>query len=349
VIWLTWRQSRATAAALLGFLAVVAVTLALTASHLRHDFATSGLAGCAGDDCGRAQHRFAAAIEGYAPATLVFYVAIVALYALPALIGMFLGAPLIARELEARTLRLTWSQAVTRRRWLAVKLSLPASAAAIVAGVISLAVTWWSRPIDQAAALPAHDQGLDLPNQFDPLVFGARGLVPVGYALLAFALGAVAGAVLRRTLAAMAVTIAVLAALQMIVPVMLRASYATPARTTVTMSLHPGMPQNIQLDRGRMTVTTPVDLPGAWVLDVRTVDRGGADRPVQAPPACASAAATIADCDAAINQLGLQQQVTYQPSTRFWRFQLTETALYLVMTGLLIAFGWHRGKRVDLT
>jgi hypothetical protein len=349
MIWLTWRQSRATAAALLGFLAVVAVTLALTASHLRHDFAVSGLAGCVGDACGRAQHGFAAAIEGYAPATVVYFVAIVAIYALPALIGMFWGAPLIARELEARTLRLTWSQAVTRGRWLAAKLGLTAAAAAIVVGVLSLAVSWWSRPIDQAAARPAHDQGLHLPNQFAPLVFGARGLVPVGYALLAFALGAVAGAVLRRTLAAMAVTIAVLAAIQIIVPILLRASYATPARTTVAMSLHPGVPQNIRLDQGRMIVSTPVDLPGAWVLGVRTVDRGGADRPIQAPPACVSATATIADCDAAINQLGLQQQVTYQPSTRFWRFQLTETALYLALTALLIAVVWRRGNRLDLT
>lgn len=349
MIWLTWRQSRATAAALLGFLAVVAVTLAVTAGHLRHAFAVSGLAGCAGENCGRAQHLFAATIEGYAPATVVFFVAIVALYALPALIGMFWGAPLIARELEARTLRLTWSQAVTRDRWLAAKLGLPAAAAAITAGLLSLAVTWWSRPIDQAAARPAHDQGLDLPNQFAPLVFGARGLVPVGYALLAFALGAVAGAVLRRTLAAMAVTIAVLAAIQMIVPIVLRASYATPARSTVALSLHPSMPQNIHLDQGRMVVSAPVDLPGAWVLGVRTVDRRGADRPIQAPQACVSETATIADCDAAINQLGLQQQVTYQPGARFWRFQLTETALYLALTALLTAAAWRRGKRLDLT
>src|SRR4051812_34528264 len=109
------------------------------------------------------------------------------------------------------------------------------------------------------------------------------------------------------------------------------------------------MPQNIQLHQGRMTVTAPVDLLGAWVLDVRTVDRDHADRPVQAPPACASATATIADCDAAINQLGLLQQVTYQPSARFRRFQLTETALYPGLTTLLIAVAWRRGKRLHLT
>jgi ABC-type transport system involved in multi-copper enzyme maturation permease subunit len=35
---------------------------------------------------------------------------------IPALLGMFWGAPLIARELESGTYRLAWTQSVTRRR-----------------------------------------------------------------------------------------------------------------------------------------------------------------------------------------------------------------------------------------
>jgi len=42
----------------------------------------------------------------------------------PALIGVFWGAPLIARELETGTFRLAWTQSVTRTRWLAVKLGV---------------------------------------------------------------------------------------------------------------------------------------------------------------------------------------------------------------------------------
>jgi hypothetical protein len=40
----------------------------------------------------------------------------------PGLIGMFWGAPLVAREFETGTFRLAWTQGITRTRWLAVKI-----------------------------------------------------------------------------------------------------------------------------------------------------------------------------------------------------------------------------------
>ena len=42
----------------------------------------------------------------------------------PAIVGIFWGAPLIARELETGTHRLVWNQTVTRTGWLATKLAL---------------------------------------------------------------------------------------------------------------------------------------------------------------------------------------------------------------------------------
>ena len=44
----------------------------------------------------------------------------------PAVVGAFWGAPLVARELEAGTHRLAWNQAVTRTRWLTTKLAVTA-------------------------------------------------------------------------------------------------------------------------------------------------------------------------------------------------------------------------------
>ena len=52
----------------------------------------------------------------------------------PALIGIFWGAPLVTRELEAGTFRLAWNQSVTRARWMAVKLGLIGLAAMATAG-----------------------------------------------------------------------------------------------------------------------------------------------------------------------------------------------------------------------
>ena len=109
---------------------------------------------------------------------------------------MFWGAPLVARELESGTYRLAWTQSVTRRRWLTIKVALVGVAALAVAGLASWLVSWWFAPLDAINM-----------NRFDPSVFGARGIVAIGYAGFAFALGVAAGALTRRTLPAMAATL----------------------------------------------------------------------------------------------------------------------------------------------
>ncbi|MEV6849203.1 hypothetical protein [Actinoplanes sp. NPDC051411] len=65
--------------------------------------------------------------------------------------------------------------------------------------------------------------------------------------------------------------------------------------------------------------------------------------------ACTSTTGTIADCDAAINALGLTQRATYQPANRYLRFQLTETALYAALAIMIAALGARRIRRIDLT
>ena len=130
----------------------------------------------------------------------------------------------MARELEAGTYRLAWTQSVTRRRWLASKLALTVGAAALALGAASLAVTWWSASLDGAVS-QTHG---GLPEHLTPVTFAMRGVVPVGYAAFAVVLGATAGAVLRRTLPAMAVTLALYAALQIVVPIWVRPHLVPP-------------------------------------------------------------------------------------------------------------------------
>ena len=119
-------------------------------------------------------------------------------YAVPALIGIFWGAPLIARELETGTHRLVWNQSVTRTRWLATKLVIVGGAAAVSAGLLSWAVTTWANRIDDATG-----------DRITPLFYGARGIVPIGYAIFAFTLGVTLGMLIRRTVPAMAATLAI--------------------------------------------------------------------------------------------------------------------------------------------
>jgi ABC-2 family transporter protein len=113
---------------------------------------------------------------------------------IPALIGIFWGAPLVAREIESGSIRLFLTQSVSRSRWLGSKLLLVALGSVIVGGLASLMITWWAGPWDHYNNLPFG-------------TFNVRNIVPVAYCLFSFALGACVGVVIRRTIAAMAVTL----------------------------------------------------------------------------------------------------------------------------------------------
>ena len=166
---------------------------------------------------------------------MLYIVGQVLLYAVPPVIGAFWGAPLISRELETGTHRLAWSQSITRQRWLATKLGVTGLAAVAITGVLSLAVTWWADPIDDAVNA-GQDSNVYLPRMF-PAVFGARGLVPIGYAAFAFALGVAVGLVVRRTLVALAVTLAAVILVQVLAPTLIRPHLMAPTESYLTVSL----------------------------------------------------------------------------------------------------------------
>ncbi|HEV7712958.1 MAG TPA: ABC transporter permease [Asanoa sp.] len=330
--WLTWRQFRAQGWAVLGGIVVAVLAFAVTGPHLAHLFDTSGVASClAPADCQSAQAQFAAGVNGSRAYPLLYFAGLGLLYLTPAVLGIFWGAPLIARELEAGTLRLVWSQSVTRVRWVATKMGLIVLAAVLATGLLSLAVTWWSSPIDQAAALAGQGQGLGFPHRFMPLVFGARDIVPIGYAVFAFTLGVTVGLLVRRTLPAMAITLAAVAAMQVMVPTAVRAHYVAPEETTTAMTFTPDAPHSIFITDNTLEVSMPVTLPGDWITSVHAVDPAGNPFTGPAPQICLSPTSSLADCDAAINALHLRQLVSFQPAGRYWTFQRLETSVYLVL------------------
>jgi hypothetical protein len=121
----------------------------------------------------------------------------VSLY-LPLLLGMFWGAPLLARELEHGTHQLAWTQSVTRRRWLQVRLAVVGASALLATAALTALVTWGVDPYDGVAGRGR------LLNEY----FESHGLVPFAYTLLAVALGTLAGVLLRRVVWAMGATLA---------------------------------------------------------------------------------------------------------------------------------------------
>jgi len=286
----------------------------------------------------------------------VYYAGVFALAVAPALLGAFWGAPLVAREIENGTHRLAWSQSVTRPRWLAVRLGGVVLSAALLVGIATWLVTWWAGPIDGAQS----QQRGSLPLRLTPVSFGMRGVVPVAYAVLAICVGVVLGLLLKRTLPAMALTVAVMAFVQIALPHWVRPHLAPQVTTMVTVSRDnldgitsrgPGAPAYL--------IVRPVH-KGDWVLRNQTLDPTGRAVALPswtmscfAPPATgdkrveAPGADVLSPCFRRLTAEGYRQRVVYQPADRFWRLQWTEAALVLALAGLLTLLSFRLLRRVS--
>ncbi len=364
MITFSWRQFRSQATVGLGGLVAVAVVLAFTGPHLVNVYDTAVAACKASGGTSAACNNPVTVTDGGLQIGMMALVLVV-----PALIGMFWGAPLIAHELETGTFRLAWTQSVSRLRWLFVKLGLVGLASMIVAGALSLMVTWWASPLDKAS-----------PNRFSPSNFALHGFVPAGYAVFAFALAATVGLLVRRTLPAMAVTLAGFIGARLAVTYWLRPHYMSPSTTTLPLTQAtagfqlngpPGVPGVASI-----TAQSP-DLPNAWVTGATIADKAGqAPTSVYIKQACpnlvsagqntlrvkgggagllgghASVRAVAPPVQNAIGQCfstlsaKYREVVTYQPANRFWTFQTIETALFVVLAVALagVCAWWIRHR-----
>src|SRR5260370_311817 len=153
MIWLTWRQFRAQAIAAAAALAILALIFGLTGPHLAHLYDVSGLATCRAS-CSGLTAGFLDSVKSDAIYPVLYIAGVMLLYVTPGVIGVFWGAPLVTRELEAGTFRLAWNQSVTRTRWMAAKLALTGLAAMVTSRLLSLVVTGPATPLDPAGAFP---------------------------------------------------------------------------------------------------------------------------------------------------------------------------------------------------
>ncbi len=338
MIWLTWRQFRAQAFVVLGAVGLVAVALAVTGSRV------SGLQVANPRD-------FLSSFANHGTYTAVYFISAAIVYALPAIIGAFWGAPLIARELEAGTYRLAWTQSVGRRRWLASKLGLIAGAA-MLAGLISLGVTWWCSPIDTTVNTTAPDEGFFNITRLSGVLLGARGIVPVGYAVLALLIGVTAGLVVRRAVPAMALTFASVIAVQVFMPVVVQ-PHLLPAETRdVTISMENLRGMMSSTDGEVKEILVRFDEPGAWVLSNKTVDASGREVGVISaqvadcgPGSGKDAGGPKPECFTQLAAAGYRQHLEYQPASRYWPLQWIQTGILLSLAGLLAGFCFWRIRR----
>jgi ABC-type transport system involved in multi-copper enzyme maturation permease subunit len=336
--WLTWRQFRAQAIGAAIFIAVFAAIFVKTGIDLSHLAAVNGVGSChRHGNCAKATADFFSQMRGDAIYPALLFVAGGIMLLTPALIGAFWGAPVVAREVEAGTFKLAWNQGITRMRWMVTKLSLVGLAAMATAGLLSLITGWWIGPIDQAGGFQVNLSSL---TRFSPLPFATAGVAPLGYAAFAFTLGVAFGVLFRRTLLAMALTLAVFAVVAILVPIFVRPHLVTPKRATAPVTVQ--ALNDVTFTSGGEPVIavnipgSPLRLPGAWVVSNRTETPSGQVYDLPAVKTCQEG--TPRQCFTYIAGRHLHQVVEYQPASRYWEFQWYETGLYLALALALGGF-----------
>jgi hypothetical protein len=318
--WVSWRQHRFALAGLVAALGAAGVYLFITGLQLRHEVIVYG-------------EMFAANGSGkmdMTPTAALFQV-------IPALIGAFLGAPVLARELESGTFRYTWTQGFGRARWAAAKLAQLAVAVTVVAGAFGFLFSWCYGPIIGVR------QGL---SPLMSITFDLRGVAFAAWALVAFAIGALAGILIRRVVPAMAATLAAWSGLAVVTGVYLRPHYGTPSVTSgfslpsaawvisQRWTLH-GKPVSLS------TVSQVLQKIGAAEFapdQFGPIPGAGAQQvaPGQVAQAKGSATGNVSPAQYLLHH-GFAQLTSYQPASRFWPFQWIEGGWLLALSLLLIA------------
>ena len=324
----------------LGGLAVVALAAGITGPALAHLYDTTiGTCKANGGDCSTALSLFNAHDQ------VLKVIAQAVSLGLPVVVGMFWGAPLVARELESGTFRLAWTQSRSRLKWFAAKLAVVGLTTLAIQGLISLALTWWWSPVGRAN-----------PSRFSPALFGAFGIAPIGYAAFALALGITAGVVIRRTLPAMAATLAVFIGVRLAVTYWVRPYFAAPVRAVLPVTANSSFGVD-SISRGQMSVDFfPPDLPNAWLLSSQVTNAAGQQpsgavlsqqcpRLLQAQVGHGDLRTAVESCVTTLGKT-FHQTLVYQPATRYWPFQWAELGLFIALAGVLAAFSawWIRRR-----
>ena len=313
--WVAWRQHRAALAGVAVFLGALAVGLWLAGLKTHHAY-TALVAACrpvASVACSDMSDRFIGT-NGFLSNGLM-------LQAVPALIGAFAGAPVLARELETGTFRYAWTQGFGRRRWTLAKLVPLAVAVAAAAGAFSVLLSWYYQPYFNAG-----NPGLGLSDvtPFFPGLFDLRWPAFAAWTLAAFATGALAGMLIRRVVPAIAATLAAYAGLALAAGGFLRQHYLTPLVTS-----SPNVPGNAWIfsqwwtKDGKFAFASPPDsLTSRFCSSVPSGPFGKGS-----PQA-------FVQC---LSQHGYTQWTSYQPASRFWPSQWIESGWLLALSALLIA------------
>jgi ABC-type transport system involved in multi-copper enzyme maturation permease subunit len=333
MIWLTWRQFRKQALFTAAALVVLAAVMIPTGLAMRHSFTSSGLAACLTklgtgqlipnntSACDNLSQQFQSQYGALNQVGILFVM-------LPLLVGLFYGAPLIAREVEHGTHRLVWTQGVSRLRWAMVKFGLVGAAVIVLSVVYALGVSWWLVPLNATTGS----------GRLANAAFDVQGIAPISYTLFAVALGILAGTIWRKMLPAMAATLASFVVVRVAVDLLARPHYLTPQ--TLAFSLQSQLTTNPNT--------------GDWVYAQGVRDATGKlvlpNDYISCPPAGSVSPSGGNALNVCLNESGLHPGAynwqQYQPGDRFWAFQGIESGIFLVLAMLLLYLAVRRIRRI---
>ena len=242
------------------------------------------------------------------------------LQVVPALIGAFIGAPVLAREFETGTFRYAWTQGFGRWRWTLAKLVGLGVVVAGAAGALSLLFSWYYQPYFALGDRTIGTTDLVV-SPFSAGLFDLRGVTFAAWTLAAFAIGVTAGTLIRRVVPAIVATLAAYAGLAIVAGAFLRQHYLAPL------------------------ITTKLKVSGsAWIINQQWTTKSG--HPVSSSVLGQVLAGTKFSAGDGVPQSllawqelarhGYRQVTTYQPAARFWLFQWIEGGWLLALSIVLI-------------
>ncbi|MFH8385902.1 ABC transporter permease [Kitasatospora sp. NPDC018058] len=204
LLWLSFRQNRFLLWTLAALLALTAADLLWIHISSQHTVGVLRRTGCYSPETWSSTHCWTLLAPINRPTFWYVQILQPAVTAVPLLIGVFIGAPLLAQEYERGTIRLIRAQSVSPVRWLAARLAVPGAAVLALSGVLAglMSWVWWVDIVHGPIAF-------DPPFQF--FTYPALGIAPVAWSLFALALGVLIGQLVRRTLPAMFLTAALVA------------------------------------------------------------------------------------------------------------------------------------------
>jgi hypothetical protein len=314
--WVSWRHHRVALGGVAVFLGALAAWLWIAGASLHRAYAAALACHPAGSAaCNSLILNF--------DATNVVLKGGFVLQPLPALIGAFVGAPMLAREIEAGTFRYAWTQGFGRWRWTLAKLVLVGVAVAAVAGAFSVLVSWYYQPY----LASGNGTVFSSASPLSPGLFDLRGVAFAAWTLAAFAIGALAGMLIRRVVPAIAATLAVYAGLALLAGNVLRQHYLTPLATS-----NPNVPGSAWVTSQWWTKGGKLAFGGRPPVDLLQQLCPSSFTPGAGGRVGISSTSSPTQC---LVQHGYTQWSNYQPASHFWPFQWIEGGWLLALSALL--------------